>query len=197
MLRQLLGLLGVAALDQLREALSDERPARPLPRRAGRRRHDDDGLRRGRNRRRRGAVSLPDPQAQPKEDEMTRRKGASQKQDVEEVGQPDFERAVKIFRQDIKPANEASGESAQTASTGYKAIKKDCHVNTRAAKFVFKLASESEEKRNDVLRSVRGLLGAMGIGITDDLVSGAEGEDTKAPIVPAAKPESVTLATLN
>jgi hypothetical protein len=145
----------------------------------------------------RGLVSLPDPQAQPKEDEMTRRKGASQKQDVEEVGQPDFERAVKIFRQDIKPANEASGESAQTASTGYKAIKKDCHVNTRAAKFVFKLASESEEKRNDVLRSVRGLLGAMGIGITDDLVSGAEGEDTKAPIVPAAKPELVTLATLN
>jgi hypothetical protein len=148
MLRQLLGLLGVAALDQLREALSDERPARPLPRRAGRRRHDDDGLRRGRNRRRRGAAHR-------------------------------------------------KRHRAQTASTGYKAIKKDCHVNTRAAKFVFKLASESEEKRNDVLRSVRGLLGAMGIGITDDLVSGAEGEDTKAPIVPAAKPESVTLATLN
>jgi hypothetical protein len=37
----------------------------------------------------------------------------------------------------------------------------------------------------------------MNIGITDDLVSGAEGEDNGAPIVPTAKPEAVTLATLN
>ena len=69
-------------------------------------------------------------------------------------------------------------------------------VNTRAAKFVFKLAEESEEKRNDILRSLRGLLAEMHIGITDDLVSDAEGEDTDAPIVPTAKPEQVELATL-
>jgi hypothetical protein len=89
---------------------------------------------------------------------MTTCKGAAAPQ-VEEIKAPDFERAVKIFRQDIKPANEKSGEHAQSASTGYKAIKKDCHVNTRAAKFVFQLAGESEEKRNDILRSLRGLMG--------------------------------------
>lgn len=112
-----------------------------------------------------------------------------------EVPQPDFARAVRIFRSDIKPANEKSGEHAQTASTGYKAIKNECHVNTRAAKFVFQLSGESEEKRNDVLRSLRGLLDIMGIRITDDLVSVAEGEKA-SPIVPtgeAKKPELVTV----
>ena len=114
-----------------------------------------------------------------------------------EVAQPDYEKAVRIYRQDIKPAVEAAGERAQEASTGYKAIKKECRVNTRAARFVFSLERESEEKRNDVLRSLRGMLGAMNIGITDDLVSQAENEDSRAPIIPGAAPESVTVATLN
>lgn len=123
---------------------------------------------------------------------------ADQKQQESiEVVKPDFERAVRIFRHDIKPAVKAAGERGQEASTAYKEIKDKCHVNTRAAKFVFKLAGESEEKRNDILRSVRGLLGAMGIGITDDLVSDAEGEDNEAPIVPRAAPEPAGLATLN
>jgi len=115
---------------------------------------------------------------------------------ADEVQQPDFAKAVRIFRQDIKPAVEAAGERSQEASTGYKAIKKDCRVNTRAAKFAFKLASESEEKRNDVLRSLRGLFVELEIGITDDLVSGAEGENTAAPIIPTAAAEKVELTTL-
>lgn len=130
------------------------------------------------------------------EDKMPRAKKAEAPQN-EEVQKPDFEKAVRIYRGDIKPAVEAAGERAQEASTGYKAIKKECRVNTRAARFVFSLERESEEKRNDVLRSLRGMLGAMGIGITDDLVSAAENEDSDAPIIPAAKPETVTVATLN
>jgi hypothetical protein len=121
---------------------------------------------------------------------------AEAEQDSVEVKKPDFEKAVRIFRGDIKPAIEAAGEKAQEASTAYKAIKNDCHVNTRAAKFVFQLAGESEEKRNDVLRSVRGLLNAMEIGITDDLVSDAEGEDTNDTIVPTASPERPELVTV-
>lgn len=117
-------------------------------------------------------------------------------QSAEEIKAPDFERAVKIYRHDIKPANEKSGEHAQAASTAYKAIKKECRVNTRAAKFVFQLAGESEEKRNDVLRSIRGLLGAMHIGITDDLVSRAEGEDNGAAIIPQADAKRPELATV-
>lgn len=117
-------------------------------------------------------------------------------EEVENIDKPDFEKAVRIFRHNIKPANEKSGEHAQAASTGYKAIKKDCHVNTRAAKFVFQLSGESEEKRNDVLRSVRGLLEAMNIGITDDLVSDAEGEPN-TPIVPTKKPAQLGLVTVN
>lgn len=150
----------------------------------------------------RGDIALPTLESaratlqQQEKDDMAREDGAPAAQENEEVQKPDFEKAVRIFRQDIKPAVEAAGERSQEASTGYKAIKKDCRVNTRAAKFVFKLAGESEEKRNDVLRSVRGLLGAMNIGITDDLVSEAEGEDTGAAIVPTAKGETLEPATL-
>lgn len=119
-----------------------------------------------------------------------------EEQEAVEVTAPDFEKAVRIYRADIKPAVEKAGEHSQEASTGYKAIK-ELGVNTRAAKFVFKLAGESEEKRNDILRSLRGLMGAMQIGITDDLVSGAEGEDVSSPIVPNAAPERPKLATVN
>lgn len=143
----------------------------------------------------RGDIAAPQPK---KENTMAGRNGKrAEAQESIEQKQPDFEKAVRIFRQDIKPANEKSGEHAQTASTGYKAIKKDCHVNTRAAKFVFQLSGESEEKRNDVLRSVRGLLKAMNIGITDDLVSQAEDDDSAAPIIPAAQPEARELLTVN
>jgi hypothetical protein len=122
------------------------------------------------------------------------RTAKKQTEEVELIKAPDFEKAVRIFRHDIKPANEASGEEAQRASTAYKMIRDDCHVNARAAKFVFQLSGESEEKRNDVLRSVRGLLEAMSIGITDDLVSDAEGEP-KTPIVPIVKPAQLGLVT--
>lgn len=133
----------------------------------------------------------------PNQEEKTMARGSNKAEEkTVEVKAPDFEKAVRIFRQDIKPANEKSGEHAQAAATAYKAIK-ELGVNTRAAKFIFKLASESEEKRNDILRSVRGLLGAMHIGITDDLVSKAEGEDGGAAIIPAAAGEKLELATLN
>jgi len=145
----------------------------------------------------RGIITLPAPKPITPEGEapMPRGKKAEAPQ-VEEIKAPDFERAVRIFRQDIKPAVESAGEAAQEASTGYKEIKNECHVNTRAAKFVFKLASESEEKRNDILRSLRGLLGAMQIGITDDLVSLAESETPDAPIVPTAAAEPLELHTV-
>jgi hypothetical protein len=143
----------------------------------------------------RGEIDAPPP-ITTGEDEMAKRKSAAPAQDNEQVATPDFEKAVRIYRQDIKPAVEAAGERAQEASTGYKAIKKDCRVNTRAARFVFSLERESEEKRNDILRSVRGMLDEMDIGITDDLVSQAENEDRAAPIIPTAAPEKLQVATI-
>ncbi|MEA3044554.1 MAG: hypothetical protein QOH47_2392 [Sphingomonadales bacterium] len=141
------------------------------------------------------AITPPDAGAPFNEGENAMPRGKAQPK-VEEIVAPDFQRAVKIFRQDIKPANEKSGEHAQAASTAYKAIKKECHVNTRAAKFVFQLVGESEEKRNDVLRSFRGLLREMNIGITDDLVSRAEGEDAGAAIIPLAERQTPELVTV-
>lgn len=96
---------------------------------------------------------------------------------------PDFEAAVQLYKSEIRPAVEDAGEASQAASSGYKRLEKDFHVNRRAAKFVFKVAGESDEKRNDILRSVRGLLDAMGIAITADLVSDAE-RDLPGEVIP-------------
>lgn len=126
---------------------------------------------------------------------MARPKKSATPPQPEATDGPDFEAAVRIYRQDIKPAVEAAGESAQEASQGYKDIKA-LNINTRAARFVFTLERESEEKRNDILRSLRGMLGAMNIGITDDLVSKAEGDDTSAPLVPTAAPQKLELVTV-
>lgn len=144
----------------------------------------------------RGLITLPDPVSQPKEQTtMGRPKKSAPAPQVEENKEPDFEAAVRIYRQDIKPAVESAGEHAQEASQGYKDIKK-LNVNTRAARFVFSLERESEEKRSDILRSLRGMLNAMQIGITDDLVSAAEGEKAGAPIIPTAAPKPLELATI-
>lgn len=130
------------------------------------------------------------------QEEKTMGRGSNKAEEkVVEIKTPDFEKAVRIFRHDIKPANEKSGEHAQAASTAYKAIK-ELGVNTRAAKFVFQLAGESEEKRNDVLRSIRGLLGAIQIGITDDLVSKAEGEESGGTVIPTAAAQPPELLTV-
>lgn len=147
-----------------------------------------------------GELALPESGATvqpPKENEIMPRGKKAAAPQVEEIKAPDFAKAVRIYRRDIKPSVEKAGEHAQEASTAYKAIKNDAHVNTRAAKFVFKLAEESEEKRDDILRSLRGLLKEMSIGITNDLVARAEDEDAEEPIIPAAAPEKLELATLN
>lgn len=112
-----------------------------------------------------------------------------------EIPQPDFEKAAKLLRHDVKPAEEKVGEHAQTMSTAYKAIKKQCHVNPSAAKLAFKLSKDSPEKTDDFLRSLRGMMEALNVGITRDLVDEAEGGE-EAPIIPVvdrAKPELVTV----
>lgn len=112
------------------------------------------------------------------------------------IEEPDFERAARILRRDVKPAEEKVGEHSQSMSTAYKAIGKECHVNTKAARLAYWLSKQSEEKTDDYLRSLRGMLSAMNVGITRDLVDEAEGAD-EAPIIPSKEAAPIELATLN
>lgn len=91
------------------------------------------------------------------------------------VATKDFAGAVRTWRNDIKPALSNSGEAMQEASTGYKHIKKNCHIQPQAAKLAFKLEGMEEAKRDDFLRCFTGLLKELNIPLqSDDLVDQAE-----------------------
>jgi hypothetical protein len=113
-----------------------------------------------------------------------------QQDQVEEVGTPDFGLAVRIYRNDIKPAQSKVGEFAQEQSEAYKAIKKRANIQPQAAKLAFKLDDMEESKRDDFLRCINGLLKALNIYMPVDLVDAAEGKgETGESVVPEAKPQ--------
>jgi hypothetical protein len=97
-------------------------------------------------------------------------------EEVSDVIAPDFEKALRIIRQDIAPAEENSASQRGTLSGAWKAVEKDAHCNKAAAKLVWKLLNMSDELRDDFLRSTYGLMAAGKIGISADLVDTAEGK---------------------
>jgi hypothetical protein len=97
------------------------------------------------------------------------------KDDSGVVAVKDFAGAVRTWRNDIKPAISKQGEHGQEASTGYKHIKKNCHIQPQAARTAFKLADMEDAKRDDYLRCFIGLLKEMNIPLeSNDLVDMAE-----------------------
>lgn len=112
-----------------------------------------------------------------------------------EVPQPDFDLAVKIYREDIKPAQTKVGEYAQEQSTAYKAIKKSAHIQPQAARAAFRLDAMEPSKRDDWIRSFNGLLKKLGIVMPRDLVDGAEGREQES-IIPEGERPRPKLATV-
>jgi hypothetical protein len=101
---------------------------------------------------------------------------------VAEVIAPDFAKMKSIFLNDLKPAEEKNAKSRGDLSAAWGAIEKDCHCNKRAAKLLFKLSHESEETRDDFLRTLYGGMKALSIGISQDLVDKMNDQD--APTMP-------------
>lgn len=101
---------------------------------------------------------------------------------VEEILQPDFELMKRIFDHDLKPANEQNAKSRGELSVAWGEIEKTAHINKRAAKLLFRLRGESEEMRDDFLRSLYGGMKALGIAISKDLVDRMT--DSDAPEMP-------------
>lgn len=110
---------------------------------------------------------------------------------VEEVFEPDFALMKRIFDHDIKPASEGNAKSRGDLSQAWGEIEKTAHCNKRAAKLLFKLRNESEETRDDFLRTLYG--GMKALGISADLVDRMN--DSDAPTMPTV--ESRGLGTEN
>jgi hypothetical protein len=131
----------------------------------------------------------------PKENDMARgkRKVADQ---VVEVLKPDFDLARRIYFNDIKPAQGKVGEHAQEMSTAYKEIKKAAHIQPQAARLAFRLVDMEESKRDDFLRSFKGLCEVFRIFMPADLVDRAEGKPTDSNVVPIGESPRPALATI-
>lgn len=112
-----------------------------------------------------------------------------------EVAQKDFAGAVRAYRNDIKPAISKVGEFSQEVSTAYKHIKKNCHIQSGAAKLAFKLDGMEEAKRDDFLRSFNGLCKELNIRMPRDMVDDAEGKPVE-PIVPVAESQKPGLVVV-
>ncbi|WP_260581155.1 hypothetical protein [Sphingopyxis sp. PET50] len=84
------------------------------------------------------------------------------------------------------------GEYSQEVSTAYKHIKKNCHIQSGAAKLAFKLDGMEEAKRDDFLRSFNGLCKELNIVMPRDLMDAAEGKPVES-IVPVGEPRKPQL----
>ncbi len=111
------------------------------------------------------------------------RTARKESEEVTEVAKPDFDKALRIMRGDIKPAQENMDGERGNLSGYWKAVADDCHVNKAAAKvFYSKIMGQSVENRDDFLRGLYGLMRAANIGISRDLVDQAQGTEETMPI---------------
>lgn len=78
------------------------------------------------------------------------------------INTKDFEQAIRLYRGDIKKANTDAATSNQDASTAYKAIKKQCHIQPDSARKAFTLMDRTEDaKRDDWFRGFVGIVNGM------------------------------------
>jgi len=128
------------------------------------------------------------------EGETTMGRKAAAANDVEEIPQPDFERAIKILKHDLNPLTEDSAKIRGDQSAAWKTIESDCHCNKKGMKFVHSLMRMDPEIRDDVLRTLYGGMRAAGIGISRDLVDRMGAGE--APTMPVSDDKATTTADL-
>lgn len=122
----------------------------------------------------------------------------SDEQDCIEIQKPDFERAIRVLTHCIKPEEEKLADSRGDLSAAWKIIEDECHCNKAATKAFNKLLGMSDEKRDDYLRTLYGLMKTANIGISADLVD--KMEDGEAPTMPVTDKRGLgaeNLATVN
>lgn len=97
-----------------------------------------------------------------------------------ELVKPDLKKMKSIFLRDLKPAGEQAAKIRGDQSTAWKSVEQDCHCNKRAAKQLLKLMGESEETREDFLRTFLPGLVELNLMPEEDLVD-LMGEDAPKP----------------
>jgi hypothetical protein len=111
---------------------------------------------------------------------------AMKETDEPKVKAKDFNRALSTMRNAVKSADENNAESRGDLSAAWAIVVEECGCASAAAKFFRKQILEaSEEKRDDNLRTLYGLMRAADIGISRDLIDTMNG--TEAPTMPVVE----------
>lgn len=120
---------------------------------------------------------------------MAQRKKKKEEDGVEIVKTIDAKRAKKIIEQDILPEQTTIGEHAQSVSTAFKEITKQCHVPSWVVRTVIKLKKTEDAKREHELRALNMMLDAFGLAVIPaDLVDQANGSNG-TNVIPMRKDE--------
>lgn len=94
----------------------------------------------------------------------------------------DFDLAKRLYVNDIKPAKSRAGEAMQEASTAYKQVKKQAHIQPSAMKAAVKVLEMEDAKRDDWLRCFNGFLTANNVDpdpkdMVDAMQAGGQADD--------------------
>lgn len=98
-----------------------------------------------------------------------------------DVEGPDYQRAVDLIRGPIRTNQSDASSIGQENSTLFKRIEKSMGVHRGAATDFAKIDKMAPEKRDDYLRSLKGMLKVAKFGDFDDLVDRAEKAPDKKP----------------
>lgn len=97
--------------------------------------------------------------------------------DNEKMAEPDFDGAAKLLKSAIANSNDAKQKALGDLSASWKRIEDNFNVNKKAAKDILKIAAMGGGSQQDYWRSFFGMMRAMGLGITSDLVDKMQGID--------------------
>lgn len=107
---------------------------------------------------------------------MARGRKKKDEDGVEIVRAIDAERAKRIIQEDILPEQTTIGEHAQTVSTAFKTIAKQCNIPSWVVRIAIKLKKTEDAKREHELRALNAMLEAFDIAVIPaDLVDQANG----------------------
>lgn len=128
---------------------------------------------------------------------MAGRKKSGGAQNGGPINPPDFEKAQRIFNEDIKPANKAQKQAMKDASDGWKAVKEN-RVNVAGFRQAQKIADMEESEQQAYLRSLNAGFVQRGVVMHADIVDQMQGVNSgEVPIVPTGEAPKVAMPSVN
>lgn len=113
------------------------------------------------------------------------------------INPPDYERAQKIFDNDIKPANKAQKQAMGEASAGWKAIKGE-RVHVAGFRQAQKIADMEESDQQAFLRALHAGFKARGVVMHPDAVDRMQGnQNNEIPIIPTGEAPKIDMPVVN